>query len=221
MVTRRDAWIASALALASAALMGGSLLVRGGGPPSTTPARLATWLSQHGLQLGIGSALWVAGVLAFVAFAIAAREALWASVLHRPLLVVLFVEGAAVYATIAVIDAAVTWSAVSVARNGTLEVAAGVWAISSTLHTVAAWGLTVPLVIIGMALFGHSKLGAACTVLGGILAVGLVIPISAPWALAGVAGWLALVAITLAPFRRRATRDRDASELAHDEHGAA
>lgn len=219
MVTRRDAWLASALALTSGLLMAGSLLVRGGAPPSTTPARLATWISQHGLQLGLGTALWVAAVLAFVAFAIAAREALWASVLHRPLLLVLFVQGAAVYATIAVVDAAVTWSAVSVARNGAAEVTAGVWAIASTLHTVAAWGLTVPLVVIGLALFSHSTLGAVCTVTGGVLALGLVLPVSAPWALGGVAVWLAMVALTLAP-ARRGMRHQPATQLARDEHGA-
>lgn len=199
MVTRAHSRSAGIVALVTAALLTASMVLFQGGPPASNPSSLLNWFAAESWYVQGASLLWLLAMLALVAFAVGFREAMWATMFDRSWITVLFVQGAAVFATVAVVATAVTWAVTTQAAAGTIEpqLAATVWGVAQTLLLFATWGLTAPLLVISLALWRHSGLGrvAACTAV--LVAAALVVP--ATWAvgLFAFAGWMAFVGMTL------------------------
>jgi hypothetical protein len=199
MGTRMQLRVAGVLALLTAAFLGGALVAAGGGPPSTHPNGILSWHAGNATQVQLGAVLWLLAMLGLVAFAVAFREAMWASVADRSWATVLFLQGASVFATIAVVSAAMAWSLAHQAGAGTIEadLAATVWSLEQALLRFATWGFTVPLGVVALALFRHSVLGQVCAVAAAVIAAALLVPLTWSAALYAFPAWLLLAAITL------------------------
>lgn len=199
MVTRSSLRLAGIAAIATAALLTASLVLFAGGPASASSNGALTWFSEHADEVRISSALWLASMLSLVVFAIGFREAMWASVLSRPWMTVIFVHGAAVFATVAVVAAAVGWALADQASANAIspELAGTVWALERTLLRFATWGMTAPLIVVGLALYSHSLLGMAATVGAFAVAATLLIPLTWSVGLFAFCGWLILAGLTL------------------------
>lgn len=207
MVTRRSARGAGVLALVTAVLLLASLLTFAGGPPTTYGGNVLDWFADNALSVHLSTALWLLAVISLVTFAIAFHEAMWATVLDRFWATTFFVQGAAAFAAVAAVAGAVGWALAQQASADAIsgELAATVWAIDRALLRFATWGLVVPIVVVAFTIYRHSILGQFTAVVGGLVAVGLIVPFTWYPALFAASVWLALSGVTLLlPLRHRA-----------------
>lgn len=199
MVARSNVNSAGWVAIATSLLLGASLATGWGAPASTHPNAVLAWHAQNSLILQARAVLWLFAMLGLVAFAISLREALWATVLDRAWMTIVFVQGAVVFATVAVVSSAIGWALAEQAGAGTIsaDLATAVWAVQRTLMRFAAWGFIVPLLVAGVTLYRHSVLGQLCTVSAVFIAGAILVPLTMSIALAATAGWLMLTGVTL------------------------
>ena len=199
MVTRVESGVAGLAAIGTSVALTVSMVLFGGGPPSARGNVVRDWYAANATSLRIGALAWVLAMVGLVAFAVGFREALWATVLDRNWAVLLFVQGAVVFATIAVVRAALGWSLADQAVAGAVsaDLAGMMWAIERTLLRFATWGLTVPLVLVGLALARHSLMGQIAAAASVIIAVALLVPITWTPAMFAFCAWLAFAGLTL------------------------
>lgn len=205
MVTRTEQRLAGVAACVTAGALTGGLLLLDGGPPTPHGGAVRTYFAQHGLQVRLAALVLLAATVALVIFAVAVREAIWATIIDRNWAAMLFVQGAVGFAAVSAVAAALLWALADQAGAGTItaDVAGTLWAVDRTLWRFATWGLTVPLLIVGLVLHRYSTLGQFSAVTGVMVAVGLLVP--ATWApsLYAFAGWLLLAGVVFArPFHR-------------------
>jgi hypothetical protein len=127
-------------------------------------------------------------------------------VLDRHWATVLFVQGAVGFAAVTVVASAILWAVAEQSAAGaiTADGAGTLWAVGRTLWRFATWGLTVPLVVVGLVLHRYSTLGRLAGVVGVVVACGLLVPATWSLSLYGVVAWLVLAGLTfLAPHVRR------------------
>lgn len=213
MVRRGELRMAGAAALVTSLLLLPSLVLFPAHPPSSHPSAVLAWHAEHGMLLRVGAVLWLGAMLSLVVFAITFREAMWTSVLDRSWTTVLFLEGAGIFAVVAVVAAALGWAITDQAQAGAMsaELAGAVWRVQRALLRFAGWGLAVPLVVVGTALHRHSLLGQICAVGAFVVAGGLLVPLSQDAALYALCAWLALAGLTLlVPERSNADRSDSA-----------
>jgi hypothetical protein len=199
MDMRADMRSAGVLGLATAGLLGASLAFGQGGPPADHPNAVLAWLADQAVAIRVSALLWLLAMLGLVVFAVRIREALWTTTFDRSWLTVLFVQGAGVFATIAVVAAAITWGLADQAAAGAVnaELASTVWALQQILLRFATWGFTVPLVVVGAALYRYSVMGQVCAAAAILVAIALLIPLTWHAALYAFCVWLALAGLTL------------------------
>lgn len=217
MVARSDLRFAGLTAMVTAALLVAHLSVYGVGPATDHPGTVLTWHAEHLTQARVASILWLAAMLSIVVFAIAFREAMWTSIIHRGWVSQAFVQGAGVFAMVAVVWAALGWALTGGAAAGTLDApqVALLWAIQDAVLLFAMWGLVVPLLLVGFTIAHHSFAGQVCAMLAIVVSVMLVLPLMAPFAMYGLAGWMAItgLVLTLSTMRRESRQPVPA----HDE----
>lgn len=199
MVTRSDLRTAGIAAVLTGGLLATSLVLFQGGPPSPHPNAVLAWHADNAVALRFSAVAWLLAMLGLVGFAIGFREAMWATVLDRSWMTVLFVQGAGIFATVAVVSAAVGWALAGQSAAGSLdaEMASMVWAVELALLRFASWGLTAPLIIVGAALARHSTLGQVSAVAAVLVAAALLVPLTWGVALYAFAAWLGLAGVTL------------------------
>lgn len=200
MVTRTDQQLAGAAGFVTAGTLTAGLVLLGGGPPTSHGGAVRTYFVQHGLHVRLAALVLLAASVALVIFAVAVREAIWATVIDRNWAAMLFVQGAVGFAAVSAVAAALLWALADQAAAGTItaDVAGTLWAVDRTLWRFATWGLTVPLLIVGLVLHRYSTLGQFGAVTSVMVAVGLLVP--ATWApsLYAFAGWLVLAGVVFA-----------------------
>jgi hypothetical protein len=207
MGTARELRKAGAAAVVTAVLLTLALVAVRGGPASEHPNGVLAWHAQNAGMVKAAAVLWLLAMLGLVVFAVKLREAIWAASPDRSWVTVLFLQGASVFATVAVIAAAVGWSLGHQADAGTIsaELAATMWSLEQTLLRFATWGFTAPIAVVALALYRHSLLGQLCAAAAILLAIALLVPLTWAIALYAFPAWLLLVAITLfVPAQRRA-----------------
>ncbi len=205
MVTRTEQRLAGLAALATAAALVTALVLFDGGPPTHHGGVITSWFADHTVAVKGGAIAWMLATIAIVVFAVAVREALWATVIEHGWAALLFVQGAVVFAAVSVVSGALAWALADQAAVGTLtpDVAVSVWGVARTLLRFASWGLTVPVMVVGLVLYRYSTLGQFAAVIGVIVAGALVVPVTWEPALFALAGWLVLTGVVfLQPFRR-------------------
>jgi hypothetical protein len=206
MGTARELRKAGAAAIVTAVLLTAALLAVRGGPASEHPNGVLSWHAENAGAVKAASVLWLLAMLGLVVFAVKLREAIWASSADRSWTTVLFLQGASVFATVAVISAAVGWSLGHQAAAETISapLAATMWSLEQTLLRFATWGFTAPIAVVALALYRHSLLGQLCAAGAMLLAIALLVPITWGIALYAFPAWLVLVAIALfAPVPKR------------------
>jgi hypothetical protein len=204
-MTRRDERVAGTIALVTAALLIVSLTLSGSGPRN--PDTMAAWYANNDVLVRAGALAWLVAMLGLVAFAVRLRDALLGLTADRWWTGVLFVQGAAVFATVAVIAAATAWTAATLAGDASVDsdAVAALGTLHRTLLRFATWGLIVPLLAVGLTLARHSVLGIVAATLGVLVSLALLVP--ATWALGlpAFSVWLVLtgIALLLSPSRNR------------------
>lgn len=208
MVTRTEQRMAGLAASVTAGLLATGLVLFGGGPPTNHGGQIRTWFADNATDVRLSALLWLATSIVLVIFAVAVREAIWASLLDRYWLALLFVQGAVGFAAVAVVAAAVLWALADLASADAIsaEVAATLWAVARTLLRFATWGLTVPLIVVGLILYRYSTLGQFATVTSFMVAGGLLLPVTWAPSLYAFCVWLVLAAVTFARPQRRLRR---------------
>lgn len=205
MVTRTEQRLAGLAAMVTAVALTTGLLVFDGGPPTTHDAAVRTWFAEHATTTRLSALIWLAAAISLVVFAVAVREAIWARVIDRNWAAMLFVQGAVGFAAVSVVSAAILWALADQAAAGaiTSEVAGTVWAIDLVLWRFATWGLTVPLIVVGLVLHRYSTLGQFGAVTSVMVAAALLVPVTWAPALHAFSAWLVLAGVTFArPFQR-------------------
>ena len=199
MVTKTEHHLAGAAALVPAASLTAGLLLFPGGPPTEHGGVIAAWFRSHAFGVRFGALAWLLTSVALVVLAVALREALWATMADRGWAAQLFVQGAVGSAAVVVVAAGVVWALATQARAESLtpEVAAALWSVARSILRFATWGLTVPLVVIGLILHRYSTPGQFGAVAGVLVAIGILIPVTWGPALYAFAAWLALVGVIL------------------------
>lgn len=199
MVTGSDLRMAGVAALLTGGLLAASLVLFQGGPPSSHPNAVLAWNAANAGMIKTSAVTWLLAMLCLVGFAIGFREAMWATVLDRSWMTVLFVQGAGIFATVAVVSAAVGWALADQAAAGVIDadLAGMVWSLETALLRFAAWGLTAPLIVVGVALGRHSTLGQISAVAAVVVAAALLVPLTWGVGLYAFAGWLGLAGVTL------------------------
>jgi hypothetical protein len=78
------------------------------------------------------------------------------------------------------------------------------WAVQEAMLLFAMWGLVIPLLLVGFTIAHHSFAGQVCSMLAIVVSVMLVVPLMAPYAMYGLAGWMAVtgLVLTLSTVRR-------------------
>ena len=192
-------------ALATAVLLAANLALLRTGPPASHPNAVLAWFTDNAALVQAGAVAWLLAMLALVVFAVSLHDALWASVADRSWTTVLFLHGAGVFATVAVAGAAISWALAGLATDGAIgaETAGTLYALDQALLRFATWGMSVPLLVVAIALYRHSLLGQLCAVAAVLLVGALLVPLTWAVALHTLPAWLLLVAITLlVPARR-------------------
>lgn len=199
MVTTAHSRSAGLLALVTAGLLTTSLVLFEGGPPASNPGGLLRWFAAESTAVQAAAILWLLAMLTLVAFAVGFREAMWVTMFDRSWITVLFVQGAAVFATVAVVATGVGWALASEAHAGTIDVelATVVWAVARALLRFATWGLTAPLLVVSLALWRHSTMGRVAALSAVLVAAALLVPVTWAGALFAFAAWMAMVGATL------------------------
>lgn len=209
-MTRRDERVAGITALATAVLLAVSLVLLGAGPASRHPNAVLAWSQQHALGIRMGSLVWLVAMLALVTFAVRLRDALLMLTADRWWAAALFLQGAAVFATTAVVASATGWATAELAASPYAEAdnVATLWVLHRTLLRFATWGLIPPLLTSGVALIRHSILGQVAAVGGAIVAVALLAPLTWLVGLPAFVVWLAITGVALVRPGRRRSADR-------------
>lgn len=199
MVTRVEQRSAGLTALATAGLLAGALALFRTGPASDHGGAVLNWHAANAVNVRISAVLWLLAMIGLVGFAVGFREALWATAIDRSWVVTLLVQGAAVFATVVVVATAVGWALTDLAVAGHVsgELAGSIWAVERALLRFASWGLTVPVLLVGIALYRHSVLGQIGAVGGVFVVAALLIPLTWGVGLYVFAGWLAFAGLTL------------------------
>jgi hypothetical protein len=199
VVTRTEQRLAGIAAIATAVLLTASLVLFKGGPPVSHGGGVRSWYEANAVNVRLSAALWILAMIALVAFAVGLREAMWATMADRGWTVTLFIQGAVVFATVAVVSAAIAWALADQAQAGAIsaDLAGTVWAVEKTLLRFATWGLTAPLVVVSLILHRHSTMGEIGAVAGLVVAVGLLVPLTWSPAMYAFCAWLAFAGITM------------------------
>lgn len=215
MVTRTQQRLAALAALATAVPLVLGLALFGEGPPSGSGALTRAYVVEHATTMRITALLWLVAAMAMVVFAVAVREAIWAMIVDRAWAATLFVQGAVGFATVSVVAAALLWALADQAAAGALsaDAAGTLWAVDRTLWRFATWGLTVPLIVVGLVLSRYSRLGRLGSVASVLVAAALLVPATWTPALYGFAAWLVLAGLTFARPRLRRRQEAPATEL--------
>lgn len=215
MVTRTHQRLAALAAVATAAPLTLGLVLFGDGPPSGSGSATRTYFVEHATTTRITALLWLVAAMAMVVFAVAVREAIWAMIVDRAWAAMLFVQGAVGFAAVSVVAAALLWALADQAAAGALsaDVAGTLWAVDRTLWRFATWGLTVPLIVVGLVLSRYSRLGQLGSIASVLVAAGLLLPATWAPALYGFAAWLVLAGLTFARPRLRRRQEVPATEL--------
>jgi hypothetical protein len=210
MVARSNLRFAGLTALVTSALLTAHLVVYADGPATDHPAAVLAWHADNLTRARVSTILWLAAMLAIVVFAIAFREAMWTSIIHRGWVSQAFVQGAGVFAMVAVVWAALVWALASGAASGTLDASQVglLWAMQDAVLLFAMWGLVAPLLLVGFTLAHHSFAGQVCTMLAVVVSAALVTPLTWDVAMYAVAGWMAITGLVLTvPAMRREQRE--------------
>ena len=199
MLRKDDMRMAGVAALITAVMLTVSLALFQGGPPAQNSQAVLDWFTANATLIRVSDITWLLAMLSLVVFAITFRDAMWTTVWDRSWTTVLFIEGAGVFATVAVVSAAIGWALAGRAAAGSIvaDTAGVIWAIEQTLIRFATWGLTVPLAVVGLAMYRHSVLGKVTALLAIAIAVTLILPFTWSAGLYALCGWLALAGITL------------------------
>jgi hypothetical protein len=197
-VTRNDERVAGGAALLTAALAGAGLYLTGAGPGTRTTDRIAQWVLEHHVEVRVGALLWLLAMLSLVVFAIRLRDALLPLGADRWWLGPLFVQGAGVFATVAVVAAATAWAAAELAGlDAEPGVVASTWTLHRALLRFATWGLIVPVLTAGVTLTRHSTTGILAAIIGGFVAVLLLVPTTWRAGVVTFVAWLVLTGVAL------------------------
>lgn len=205
MVTRTEQRLAGVAAIVTAVALATGLVLFGGGPTTDHGGVVRAWFADNATSVRTTALVWLAATVALLVFAIAMREAVWAIVIDRDWAALLFVQGAVGFAAVAAVAAAVLWSLADQAAAGSIsaEVAGSLWAVARTLLRFATWGLTVPLIVVGLVLYRYSTLGQFGAVTSVMVAIGLLVPVTWAPSLYAFAAWLVLAGVTFVrPFHR-------------------
>lgn len=199
MVARSDLRFAGLAALVTAALLAAHAISYAGGPQTERASTVLAWHVNHQTEARVAAILWLIAMLSFVVFAIAFREAMWASIIDRHWISTGFVQGAGVFATIAVIWAAMSWALAIAAGSGDFEATeiALLWTVAAAFKQFAMYGLVAPLLLVGVTLLRHSVAGRVLAVAALGISVTLIAPPYSGWALPALAGWLAATGLVL------------------------
>ena len=215
MVTRVEQRLASAAAGVTASSLTAGLVLFGGGPPNRHDGVVLDWFEANAGTVRVSALVWLGAAIAMVVFAVAVREAIWATVIDRNWAAMLFVQGAVGFAAVSTVAAALLWALADQAAAGAMsaEMAGALWSVDRTLWRFATWGLTVPLLVVGLVLQRYSALGRFGAVTSVLVAGALFVPATWWSALYGFAGWLLLAGLTFARPRLRRQEPIPASEL--------
>lgn len=199
MCTRSHTRAAGIVAMITAAFLTASLVLFQGGPPSSHPNGVLNWFGAESTSVQAAAILWLLAMLGLIAFAVGFREAMWATMFDRSWVTVLFIQGAGVFAMVAVVATAVAWALAGQASAGTIEapLASTIWAVARTLLHFATWGLTAPLLVVSLALYRHSTLGQVAAFSSVLIAAALLVPFTWTVGLFSFAGWMGLVGLLL------------------------
>lgn len=211
MVTRTEHRLAAVAAGVTATGLATGLVLFGGGPPARSDQVVLGWFRANAGTVRAGALVWLAAAIAMVVFAVAVREAVWATVVDRTWAAVLFVQGAVGFAAVSVVAAALLFALGDQAAEGAVpaHLAGTLWVVDRTLWRFATIGLTVPLLVVGLVLHRYSTLGQFGAIASVGVAVALLVPASWEPALYAFAGWLVLAGVALAsPGGRRSGRLR-------------
>lgn len=215
MVTRTEQRLAGVAAGVTAGSLVAGLVLFGGGPPNHHDGVVLTWFRANAGTVRASALVWLGAAIAMVVFAVAVREAIWATIIDRNWAAMLFVQGAVGFAAVSVVAAALLWTLGDQAAAGAIpqDVAGTLWAVDRTLWRFATWGLTVPLLVVGLVLHRYSTLGQFGAVTSVMVAAALLVPTTWAPALYAFAGWLLLAGITFAGPRLPRRRRSDVHEL--------
>lgn len=211
MSERRDLGIVGLTAVLTAGGVAGALAVTRGGPCVSHGPGVLSWFEANLLQARAGVLLWLGAMVALVAFATRFRETLWRSHADRGWLILLFVQGAVVFAATATCAGAGVWMLADQAAAGSIDapLAGALWGFTSSLLRFASLWLFVPIAVVSVVLYQHSTMGQVTAVAGTLVAVGLLTPLSWQLSMGAFVVWLGLVATTLfvpSPAARAAAR---------------
>ena len=215
MVTRVEQRLAGAAAGVTAGALTAGLVLFGGGPPNRHDGVVLDWFEANAGTVRLSALVWLGAAVAMVVFAVAVREAIWATVIDRSWAAMLFVQGAVGFAAVSSVAAALLWAIADQAAAGAVsaEIAGTLWSVDRTLWRFATWGLTVPLLVVGLVLHRYSTLGQFGAVTSVMVAVALLVPATWGPALYAFAGWLLLAGVTFARPRLRRQEAIPAAEL--------
>ena len=205
MVTRTEQRLAGVAAVATAAGLTGGLVLFGGGPPTSHDGAVLRWFEVNAGTARLSALVWLGAAIALVVFAVAVREALWATIIDRNWAAMLFTQGAVGFAAVSVVAAGLLWALASESAAGAIpaDLAGTLWAVDLTLWRFATWGLTVPLLVVGLVLHRYSTLGQFGAVTSVMVAAALLFPATWAAALYAFAAWLVLAGVTFARPRLR------------------
>lgn len=216
MVTRTEQRLAGAAAMVTAAGLTTGLLLLDGGPPTTHGGAVRVYFAEHATTVRLSALVLLAATIAMLVFSVAVREAIWARVIDRSWAAMLFVQGAVGFAAVSTVAAALLWALAEAAAAGSLsaDVAGTLWLVDRTLWRFATWGLTVPLIVVGLVLYRYSTLGQFGAVTSVMVAVGLLVPVTWAPSLHVFSAWLVLAGVTFVrPFQgTRRVRRRELVE---------
>ena len=198
MVTRVEQRLASAAAGATAGALTAGMVLFGGGPPRLDDDVVLAWFEANAGTARLSALVWLGAAATMVVFAVAVKEAIWATVLDRNWAATLFVQGAVGFAAVSSVAAALLWALADQAGAGTMsaDIAGMLWSVDRTLWRFATWGLTVPLLVVGLVLHRYSTVGRIGAVASVVVATALLVP-SVWWtSLYAFAAWLLLAGLT-------------------------
>lgn len=205
MVTRTEQRLAGISAAVTAIALTTGLVLLDGGPPNDHGGAVRSYFAENAATIRLSSLVLLGATVSMVIFAVAVREAIWATVIDRNWAAMLFVQGAVGFAAISAVAASVLWALADQAAAGAIsaDLAANLWAVDRTLWRFATWGLTVPLIVVGLVLHRYSTLGQFGAVTSVLVAGGLLVPVTWAPSLYAFAGWLVLAGVTFTrPFSR-------------------
>lgn len=205
MVTRTEQRLAGVSAVVTAVALTTGLVLLDGGPPTSHGGAIRSYFAENASTVRASSLVLLAASVSMVIFAVAVREAIWATVIDRNWAAMLFVQGAVGFAAVSAVAAALLWALADQSAAGAItpDLAANLWAVDRTLWRFATWGLTVPLIVVGLVLHRYSTLGQFGAVTSVLVAGGLLVPVTWAPSLYAFSAWLVLAGVTFArPFSR-------------------